>query len=159
MSVEAQFRTHEVHNQPEPMPGYNLWRSDLPLQPAIARHGAEWAAANLDAMGQPVGHEVMDAGALANRHSPELHSSHRDGRRIDEGEFHPPYHQWMPAARANQMHGFPWNNAERPEAHVARAGRMYLNGQEDAGTCGPLPIPSASIPRCATALNWPHNGS
>ncbi|NLC00495.1 MAG: isovaleryl-CoA dehydrogenase [Pseudomonas formosensis] len=146
MSVEAQFRTHEVHNQPEPMPGYNLWRSDLPLQQAIARHGAEWAADNLDAMGQQVGHELMEAGELANRHRPELHSFDRYGRRIDEVEFHPAYHQLMAAAMANQMHSFAWNNAERPGAHVARAGLMYLYGQADAGTCCPLTMTYASIP-------------
>lgn len=146
MSVEAQFRTHEVHNQPEPMPGYNLWRSDLPLQQAIARHGAEWAAGNLDAMGQQVGHELMEAGELANRHRPELHSFDRYGRRIDEVEFHPAYHQLMAAAMANQMHSFAWNNAERPGAHVARAGLMYLYGQADAGTCCPLTMTYASIP-------------
>lgn len=146
MSVEAQFRTHEVHNQPEPMPGYNLWRSDLPLQQAITRHGAEWAAGNLDAMGQQVGHELMEAGELANRHRPELHSFDRYGRRIDEVEFHPAYHQLMAAAMANQMHSFAWNNAERPGAHVARAGLMYLYGQADAGTCCPLTMTYASIP-------------
>lgn len=146
MSVEAQFRTHEVHNQPDPMPGYNLWRSDLPLQQAIARHGAEWAADNLDAMGRQAGHELMEAGELANRHRPELHSFDRYGRRIDEVEFHPAYHQLMAAAMANQMHSFAWNNAERPGAHVARAGLMYLYGQADAGTCCPLTMTYASIP-------------
>lgn len=146
MSVEARFLTHEVHNQPEPMPGYNLWRSDLPLQQAIARHGGDWASEELDALGELTGHELMEPGELANRHRPELHSFDRYGRRIDEVEFHPAYHQLMAAAMASQMHSFAWNNQQRPGAHVARAGLMYLYSQADAGTCCPLTMTYAAIP-------------
>lgn len=146
MSARAQFQTHDVHNQPEPMPGYNLWRSDLPLQQAITRHGGDWAAEALSALGEQTGHELMDAGELANRHRPELHGFDRYGRRIDEVEFHPAYHQLMAAAMANQMHSFAWNNQDKPGAHVARAGLMYLYGQADAGTCCPLTMTYAAIP-------------
>ena len=38
MSVKAQFLTHEVGNQPQPLPPCNLWRVDTPLQEAVARH-------------------------------------------------------------------------------------------------------------------------
>ena len=146
MSVEAQFQTHEVHNQPEPMSGYSLWRSDVPLQQAIERNGGSWAAEALDAMGEQTGHELMEAGELANRHRPELHSFDRYGRRIDEVEFHPAYHQLMGAAMAHQMHSFAWNNQKKTGAHVARAGLMYMYSQADAGTCCPLTMTYAAIP-------------
>src|SRR5690606_40575931 len=89
--------------------------------------------------------ELMEARAPANRHRPALHSFARHGRRIAEVEFHPAYHQLMAAAMANQMHSFAWNNAERPGAHVARAGLMYLYGQADAGTCCPLTWTCVSV--------------
>src|SRR5690554_7925680 len=113
MSVEAQFRTHEVHNQPEPMPGYNLWRSDLPLQQAITRHGAEWAAGNLDAMGQQGGHEMLEAGELANRHRTELHSFDRYGRRIDEVEFNPAIRQFIAMAMTYPIQMYDLDKDER----------------------------------------------
>ena len=43
MSLKPQFLTHTVENQPLPLQDYDAWSTDLPLQEAVARHGASWA--------------------------------------------------------------------------------------------------------------------
>jgi len=47
----APLVTHEVANQPPPLAGRNLFADDAPLQDAIAREGAGWAAGDLDQAG------------------------------------------------------------------------------------------------------------
>ncbi|MCX7555358.1 isovaleryl-CoA dehydrogenase [Xanthomonadaceae bacterium JHOS43] len=146
MSVKAQFLTHDVENQPQPLPECNLWRIDIPLREAVSRHGADWAADHLDAHGALAGGELMALGELANCHRPVLHPFDRHGRRIDHVEFHPAYHAVMRHAMAASVHSFSWRNEGRPGAHVVRTALMYLNSQPEAGTGCPLTMTHAAIP-------------
>lgn len=146
MTVEAQFRTHEVQNQPEAMPAYNLWSSDLPLQEAVRNNGGSWAAEVLQAHGELTGHELMALGDLANRHVPELRAFDRYGRRTDEVDFHPAYHELMRHAMQHEVHCFAWNNQAKEGAHVARAALLYVNSQADAGTACPITMTYAAVP-------------
>ncbi len=154
MSVKAQFLTHAVQNQPQPLPACNLWRIDAPLREAVARNGGDWAAERLDAHGALAGGELMELGDPANRHRPILHAFDRHGRRIDEVEFHPAYHEVMRHAMRGEVHSFSWRHADRPGAHVVRAALMYLTSQPEAGTGCPLTMTHAAIPalRHAPAL-------
>lgn len=158
MSVKKQFLTHEVGNQPQPLPSCNLWRVDTPLQEAVARQGGGWGAEHLDAHGAVAGGELMELGDLANRHKPTLHSFDRHGRRIDHVEFHPAYHDVMRHAMAAGVHSFSWRNEGRVGAHVVRAALMYLNSQPEAGTSCPLTMTHAAIPSLratpAVAEEW-----
>lgn len=146
MAVEAQFKTHEVQNQPEYMSAYNLWSSDLPLQEALRINGGGWATEALQAYGELTGHELMEQGELANRHTPELRAFDRYGRRIDEVEFHPSYHALMRHAMQSQVHSFAWNNEGTAGAHVARAALLYIHSQADAGTGCPITMTYAVVP-------------
>lgn len=146
MSLKAGFTTHDVLNQPDPMPAYDAWSSDLPLQEAVARNGGIWAADHLQAHGLQTGGEMMEFGDQANRHRPVLKTFDRHGRRIDEVEFHPAYHALMQRAMAAGVHAFSWRHANRAGAHVARAALLYMNGQPDAGTSCPLTMTHAAIP-------------
>ncbi|MBV8249809.1 MAG: isovaleryl-CoA dehydrogenase [Comamonas sp.] len=146
MSIKASFLTHEVLNQPQPMPAYNLWSSDRILRDCVEREGGGWAVEHLHWHGGVCGAEMMLQGELANAHKPVLHSYDRYGRRIDEVEFHPAYHELMRHSMAAQVHSFSWNHEDREGAHVVRAALSYVSGQAEAGTGCPLTMTHAAIP-------------
>src|SRR5689334_742432 len=95
-NVMNQFDTHEVFNQAPPFENVNLLRCDPALREGLAREGAAWALDRLDALGAQLGRaEVLDLARLANTHGPRLVSFDRAGRRVDEVEFHPAWHELM----------------------------------------------------------------
>ena len=146
MSVKAQFQTHSVSNQPQPMPAYNVWTSDTVLQECVTREGGGWAADHLDRHGEFSGGEMMELGHAANVHKPILHQFDRHGRRIDEVEFHPAYHELMRRLMENQVHNFSWVHKDKPGATVVRAALGYMSGQADAGTGCPLSMTFSAVP-------------
>ncbi|HEX5371913.1 MAG TPA: isovaleryl-CoA dehydrogenase [Aquabacterium sp.] len=146
MSHKTPFLTHEVHNVPEPMPAYNAWTSDLALREAVTREGGAWAESSLTKYGALAGCELMELGRLANENRPKLRSFDRHGRRLDEVEFHPAYHEVMRQAMKHGVHSFSWRHEDQVGAHVARAGLVYLGAQPEAGTSCPLTMTHAAIP-------------
>ena len=145
MTLAQDHVTHQVFNQPSPLAPYNSFASDAVLQHWLCQGGGDWARERLLAYGALAGGELMAAGALANRWSPQFHSHDRFGHRIDWVEFHPAYHQLMQAACAHGHHSLPWREA-RPGAHVARAALTYLHTQAEAGSGCPLTMTFASVP-------------
>ena len=82
--------THEVINVSRELQDYNLYATDTSLRDAVAREGAPWAGAELNAFGAHVGTaEYLELGALANRFQPELDTHDRFGNRVDLVKFHP----------------------------------------------------------------------
>jgi putative acyl-CoA dehydrogenase len=141
-----QFDTHEVFNQAPPFADVNLYQCDPALQEALAREGGAWAAATLDALGAQLGRaETLDLGRLANVHPPRLQSFDRAGRRIDEVEFHPAWHELMALMIGAGAHASPWD-AGRPGAQVARAAQYLLFGQVENGAQCPVTMTYASVP-------------
>jgi len=139
-------QTHEVHNIGSELVDINLFATDRPLQEAVAREGAAWAAADLHAFGARIGTaEHLALGHLANRHGPELDTHDRFGRRIDQVNFHPAYHALMRTSIEQGLHCSPWFDA-RPGAHVARAAGFYLHSQVDAGHGCPISMTFAAVP-------------
>jgi len=137
--------THEVLNQPPPLEGYNLFEQDRALVEALTREGAEWATERVAALGQIVGGEPMQWGVQANAYPPVLRTHDRYGRRIDEVEFHPAWHNLMRLAIQHGLHALPWREPRRG-AHVARAALFYLQGQAEAGHGCPLSMTYSSVP-------------
>jgi putative acyl-CoA dehydrogenase len=154
MSHKTTFQTHEVHNVPQPVPTHNAWTTDQALRDAVTREGGSWAEAQLAAYGEQAGGELVELGRLANAHRPQLRSFDRYGRRLDEVEFHPAYHEVMRQAMAHGVHSFSWQHEAQVGAHVARAGLVYIGAQPEAGTSCPLTMTHAAIPalRHAPAL-------
>jgi len=146
MSMKPQFITHEVENQPLPLPAYNAWSSDAILRGCVEREGGSWAAGHLDKHGAVCGGELMELGHLANVHKPILHSFDRYGRRIDEVEFHPAYHTIMRHSMEAEVHSFSWNRPGKQGAHVVRAALAYLTNQAEAGTGCPMTMTHAAVP-------------
>lgn len=138
--------THQVVNQAFPLADYDAFALDSPLREAVAQDGADWVLSPMSAYGRAVGtNEVAELAFQANRYVPELRSHDRFGRRIDEVEYHPAYHELMRRAMAHEVHSITWQRA-RPGAHVAHAGLLYLHAQAEPGTCCPLTMTHACIP-------------
>jgi putative acyl-CoA dehydrogenase len=135
-----------VLNQAPPLVNYNLLTSDRALSEALAREGAAWAADEVRSFGEQLGSEqVQQLGFLANRNPPVFHSHDRYGRRIDEVEFHPAYHDLMRLSVEHRLHCLPWSQP-RSGAHVARAALAQLAGQNEAGHLCPISMTHAAVP-------------
>ena len=142
----AVFDSHEVVNQPPPLADYNLFDSDPILRAAVAREGAGWATDRLHAFGAVLGSgPVADLAEAANRHPPELRAFDRSGRRIDEVDYHPAYHELMRLAKSHEVHSIAWT-APEPGGHVAHMALEYLLIQVEAGVCCPITMTYAAVP-------------
>lgn len=138
--------THVVENQPPALHDYNLYAQDVALCEAVAREGAAWAEADLQAFGALTGsREMIELGFQANENKPALHTHNNYGHRIDEVRFHPAYHRLMQVSIENGLHASPWSHP-RAGAHVARAAKLYLQSQVEAAHCCPITMTSAAVP-------------
>ena len=138
--------THEVLNQPPPLEDYNVFAADRALQEGVEREGAGWAKDDLLRFGARCGSaELITLGTLANKYPPVLQTHDRYGRRRDEAEFHPAWHQLMGIAFGEGVHTGPWATP-RQGAHVARAAAYLLYGQVENGTQCPLTMTYAAVP-------------
>ncbi|HEC91220.1 MAG TPA: DNA alkylation response protein [Alphaproteobacteria bacterium] len=138
--------THEVTNQPPDLEGYNLYDTDQALKEALHREGAGWAEDKVRSMGAAAGSErVIRLAFEANDNPPRLRAFDRFGRRVDEVEFHPAYHQLMKLAIGFGVHSIAWT-AGRPGGYVAHTALEYLLTQAEAGVCCPLTMTHAVVP-------------
>ncbi|WP_095211295.1 acyl-CoA dehydrogenase family protein [Endozoicomonas ascidiicola] len=137
--------THQVTNQPSALKDYNVYTSDYALQHWTAVYGGSWAEDQLQQYGHRCGHDLLEAGFLANENKPLFETHDRFGHRVDLVRFHPAYHQLMSAAINAGMHSLPWTS-EQQGAHVARAAMEYLHFQADAGSGCPLTMTFAAVP-------------
>ncbi|GAA3550434.1 acyl-CoA dehydrogenase family protein [Nocardioides daeguensis] len=136
--------THEVVNQVPPLVGHDT-SADPALLEGIEREGAGWALPEIREVGRLAGTpEAMDWGRLAERVPPRLHTHDRYGRRVDEVEYVPAYHQLMDTAVTHGIHAAPWAD-DRPGAHVARAAKFYA-WNVDAGHGCPISMTYAVVP-------------
>jgi putative acyl-CoA dehydrogenase len=136
----------DVLNQPPLLAGYNVFRSDRALADALAREGASTAFETLDALGWLAGSsDAQEWARNANEYAPKLRTHDRYGRRIDEVEYHPHYHQLMSIATQFGLHATPWTSKD-PVAHTARAAKFYVWGQVEAGHGCPISMTYAGVP-------------
>lgn len=148
-----QLATHDVHNQPPPLIGYNAFGEDIALTEALDREGGDWGRDRLQVYGAIAGDELMTLGFAANTNPPELQTFDRYGQRLDEVRFHPAYHRCMALAKEHGLHGLTWT-AQRSGAQVVRSALIYLHNQMEAGTMCPVTMTHAAVPalRHAPAL-------
>ena len=138
--------THEPFNLGSELVDYDMYRQDRALVEAVHREGAAWADESLGRFGLLTGSaDYLELGVLANKHLPELDTHDRFGRRVDLVRFHPAYHQLMRTAIEQGIHASPYADP-RPGAHVARAARMYLQSQVEAGHGCPVTMTFAAVP-------------
>jgi putative acyl-CoA dehydrogenase len=134
-----------VLNQVPPLVGHDV-ADDPALLESLARDGADWAAADVHALGRLAGTSgTAELARLANEHPPVLRSHDSSGNRIDEVEFHPAWHELMATAVGRGLHATPWADP-RPGAHLARAARFYVWSQAEAGHGCPISMTYAAVP-------------
>ncbi len=149
--------THQVLNQPHPLQQYNAFKADTVLQYWLHKFGGGWGETQLQAFGEFVGHQGLEAGFLANKHLPEFQPHNRFGQRIDQVDYHPAYHQLMQTAiEAGHCH-LPWTSPQ-PGAHLVRAAIAVLHNHADPGSGCPLTMTFAAVPAIASqpdiAARW-----
>lgn len=138
--------THEVLNQPPPLEDYDVFGADRVLGEAVQREGAGWALGELTELGELAGSaEAIEWGYQANQNPPVLHTHDRFGHRIDEVRYHPAYHQLMSVSVHNGLHAAPWAD-QRSGAHVARAAKVIVWYQVDAGHICPISMTYSVVP-------------
>ncbi|MGH9078491.1 MAG: isovaleryl-CoA dehydrogenase [Acidimicrobiales bacterium] len=144
--MDTEFDTHEVFNQAPPLEGYDVFAADAALVEAVEREGAAWARPELESLGALAGSAASrELGRLANENRPTLHTHDRYGRRVDVVEYHPAYHQLMATSLRHGLHSGPWADP-RPGAHVARAAKVIVWYQVDAGHICPVSMTYAVVP-------------
>ena len=141
----TELETHSVTNQPPPFEDINLFTTDLALQEAVARAGGAAHAERLTKFGARVGSaEVAEWAMQANRNIPQLKAFDRYGRRLDEVEFHPAYHQLMALGLDAGIAASAWNGTEA--GHVLHTAIEFLMAQAEAGVCCPMTMTYAALP-------------
>jgi len=139
--------TEEVANQSPPLTGGNAWRGD-PLLIQLAERFSEPVRKELDGLGRFVlSQEAQELARLANIETPKLRTYDRQGRRIDQVEYHPAYHALMRRSVASGLHSSVWENgeAETGRRHQVRAARFYLTAELETGHLCPITMTSASL--------------
>ena len=141
------MKTHDVLNQPPPLPDYDPFASDPVLPAAVEREGAGWAAESISEFGRTVGTaEWFHQGALANFNEPELHTHDRSGNRVDEVEFHPSWHRFMKASVNHGLHSLPFEKPAGEGARVARDALFMTMSQVEAGHGCPISMTTSVVP-------------
>ncbi|SBS32541.1 Putative acyl-CoA dehydrogenase AidB [Marinomonas spartinae] len=137
--------THQVFNQPKALEHYNAYLADRVLQYWQQRFDGGWGTEFLTDFGARVGGDLQQAGFLANKCLPELHTHNRFGERIDQVDYHPSYHQLMQHAIEHGHCSLPW---QKPQAgsHVVRSTLAVLHTHADPGSGCPLTMTFASVP-------------
>ena len=141
------MKTHEVTNQTPPMSGMNAYRGD-PLLGRIADDFPKSVQDGLEAEGRFVlSSEAQDLARLANTELPKLRTHDRQGRRLDQVEFHPAYHALMRRSISLGLHASAWEDSEAEKGirHQARATRYFLMSQLECGHLCPVTMTNASL--------------
>jgi putative acyl-CoA dehydrogenase len=145
--LAATIRTHATHdviNQPPPLPSLNLFEADAALCEAVRRSGAGGCEPHLKNSGRLAGDvEVQELARVANRNAPELLAFDRFGHRTDLVEFHPAYHELMRLVFGEGVHSLAWT--ARAGGHAARTALSYIWNQADQGVNCPTSMTYASI--------------
>src|ERR1700737_2884209 len=141
--------THQVLNQSPPFEDVDLFAVDRPLAEAVAVNGGASAHAELSEFGQHWGSAAMAArGRIANENTPKLRTFDSRGKRRDEVEFHPAYHELMARSAHAGVHNSTWTADGKPAgaaAEVVRAAKFYLAAQVETGHLCPITMTRASV--------------
>ncbi|CAN5908948.1 DNA alkylation response protein [soil metagenome] len=144
--------THEVTNQSPPLLDWDT-AAYPPLLEAVERYGAGWYADELHRLGRLAGSaQTQRWAADADANPPRLRTHDPVGRRIDEVDYHPAYHELMTASVGAGLAGGPWTagfapvDAPHGTAHVARAAGFFVWCHTELGHGCPVSMTHAVVP-------------
>ncbi|SHI85473.1 putative acyl-CoA dehydrogenase [Shimia gijangensis] len=137
------LENHEVQNQPAARQDIDLWADDLPLREAAI--GASARPDILQKAGRRFGSaEIRQAAQDAQRDLPRLNLFDRNGRRLDEVDFHPGYHQVMENGLNAGYAAVAWDG--NPGGHATHAALVYMQMQVEPGAGCPMTMTYAAVP-------------
>lgn len=147
----------EVPNQPPRFENVNLFSSDRVLKESLARESARVDIGRLEQFGAIMGSAKMwNLAAAMHRHLPELRAWDRYGRRTDEVEYHPAYHEVMGVALRSGMSAAPWKGEKC--GHTLHAALEYLLAKVEPSVCCPVTMtyaaPAALLHEPEAAAEW-----
>ena len=132
----------------------DLFGTHLALVEAVRRHGAQTHLPALTGLGRTAGtSRAQRWGELVDRYPPQLRTHDPAGRRIDEVEYHPAWHQLLENAVRAGLTAAPWEEqagTTSEAAHVARAASLVVWAQTETGHLGVLSSTYASVPALRT---------
>lgn len=131
------FETHDVFNQPPPLPVRNLFETDPILYGAVEPAIDDEAERSLSEFGAFWGTvEARELARLVNAHPPGFRPFDQQGRRIEQVDHHPAYHALMRRSGEAGLGISPYdgdNLEEIGKAHALRAARLYMAAGTEAG--------------------------
>ena len=139
----------EPLNQVPPLAGYNAYTADPSLVAAVSRLFGAGSATDMELTGLGAlagSFEAREWGRLAEANHPVLRTHDRYGRRIDEVEFHPAWHELMTVAVGHGIAAAPWLEDAGTLRHTARAAKMLVWGQTEGGHLCPVSMTYAAVP-------------
>ncbi|MBL4616373.1 MAG: acyl-CoA dehydrogenase family protein [Robiginitomaculum sp.] len=148
--------THDVLNKP-PLPGdFDLF-NDPAMQSSVAmatsrlsehsdaKHALSEHEDHLGKFGKLAGSEQSrELGRLANENPPILRAFDARGRRLDEIEYHPSYHQLMSLGIDNGVSSIAWT--AKTSGHIAHAASGQMMAWADTGVGCPMTMTYAVVP-------------
>ncbi|MBU2941489.1 acyl-CoA dehydrogenase family protein [Shimia thalassica] len=143
LQASSHLGTHDVANQPVFRTARDYWADDIPLREASTAAGAR--VEDLARAAKRLGSEPLQSAAQdARRDLPRLKLFDRGGRRLDEVEFHPGYHQVMQAGLEEGYAAAAWDG--QPGGHATHAALVYMQMQLEPGAGCPMTMTYAAVP-------------
>jgi putative acyl-CoA dehydrogenase len=128
-------------NQSPPFEGLNLFTSNPALMAAAQRFDPQVDAKELAAFGAERGSIAsFELGRLANENPPKLQTYDARGNRLDSIEFHPAWRELMASSMRAGLHCSTWEG----QTHTARAARLFMAYQTEAGHICPITMTHAA---------------
>ncbi|MBV8253365.1 MAG: acyl-CoA dehydrogenase family protein [Chitinophaga sp.] len=144
--LPSEFDFNTALNQSPALVDFNAFTTNRMLKDTLHAYGADWAHPEAVKFGELMGSAAMQqAGALANKHLPQLHTHDRFGNRLDLVEFHPAYHELMALSIQAGVHSIPWTT-DKYGGYLAHSVLSYLKQQVDEGVSCPLTMTFAVVP-------------
>ncbi len=143
-SVEGDaFSTHEVLNQAPEFGGGHPAKCEYVLQACLKRRTSDSDLQSVEKHGWETGAvRFLELGRLANTQLPVLKTHDRYGRRSDQVDFHPSYHELMRHSFSGGLHSALLEGGVSTQ--MSRAAKFYLTSQAETGHTCPITMTNAA---------------
>lgn len=128
------------------MPDVNLYKQDQCLQDAIRQFGGCDFENQLLKFGNYAGAEATRRRHRdANDFSPTLRNFDKNGRRVDQVDYHPAYHALFASGVAAEVPSLAFRHKGAEHVHTAMAALFSMQYQADYGVSCPVSPPPTAV--------------